>query len=177
MATERIILSYKDKINFTIIRPATVCGFSPRMRFDVAVNALSFSAMFKKEITINGGNQIRPNIHINDLVNLYVYFLKNEKHFNGIYNAGFENLSIINIAKKVQKKIPSRINIIKKKFDPRSYRQDSSKLIKHGFKPKYTIEDAIIELREKFYNKLLTDSPNFHSISWLKKILKQKKIF
>ncbi len=177
MSTERIILSYRDKINYTIIRPATVCGFSPRMRFDVAVNALSFSAMFKKEITINGGNQIRPNIHINDLVDLYIYFLKNGKYFNGIYNAGFENISIMKIAKKVQKKIPSKINIIKKNFDPRSYRQDSSKLLKHGFKPKYTIDDAIVELKEKFNNRSLKDSPNFHSISWLKKILKQKKIY
>ena len=61
MITERILLSYKNKINLTIIRPATVCGFSPRMRLDVSVNMLTYQALTKGKITVFGGKQIRPN--------------------------------------------------------------------------------------------------------------------
>ena len=102
MITERILLSYKNKINLTIIRPATVCGFSPRMRLDVSVNMLTYQALTKGKITVFGGKQIRPNIHIDDLVDLYLFIIK--KKISGIYNAGFENLSILNIAKKIKKK-------------------------------------------------------------------------
>ena len=70
MVTERILLSYQDKIDVYIVRPATVCGYSKRMRFDVTVNALSYSALKNKIINVNGGSQIRPNIHIEDLLSL-----------------------------------------------------------------------------------------------------------
>ena len=72
MCSERIILSFKNDMNIKIIRPATVCGYSPRMRFDLSVNALTSSAFFKKRITVHGGSQIRPNIHIEDLSDLYI---------------------------------------------------------------------------------------------------------
>ena len=98
MCTERIILSYKDKIETFIIRPATVCGYSPRMRFDVSVNALTMSALTKNKIIVHGGSQIRPNIHIDDITDLYIFLLKVNKKYNGIYNAGFENMSIKKIA-------------------------------------------------------------------------------
>ncbi len=177
MVTERILLSYKDKINIFIVRPATVCGFSERMRFDVTVNALSYSALKKRKIVVNGGNQIRPNIHIEDLTNLYLFFLKKGRKYSGIYNAGFENLSVLSIAKKVRKIIPSEIKIIKKNYDPRSYRLDSSKLIKIGFKPKFKIEDAINDLKYRFQKKQIKDNPKFYSINWLKKIINRKKIY
>ena len=74
MVTERILLSYSKNIELFIIRPATVCGFSKRMRLDVSVNALTFSALHKKKITVFGGNQIRPNIHMDDMVRLYDFF-------------------------------------------------------------------------------------------------------
>ena len=177
MITERMLLSYKDKINIYIIRPATVCGYSKRMRFDVTVNALSYSALKNKKIIVNGGDQVRPNIHIEDLTDLYIFFLNKSNKFSGIYNAGFENLSVYNIAKKVQNIIPCKIKIIKKNFDPRSYRLDSAKLLKSGFKPKYKIVDAIKEIQNKFKQKKIKDNPKFYSILWLKKILKNKKIY
>ncbi len=171
MITERVLLSYKNKIEIFIVRPATVCGFSRRMRFDVSVNALTFSALKFNKINVNGGSQIRPNIHIDDMVDLYLFFLKLDKKFSGIYNAGFENLSIINLAKKIQKIIPSKIVILKKNFDPRSYRINSDRLLKIGFKPKRTVNDAILDINNKFKNKQLKDDPRFHSIKWLKNIL------
>ncbi len=174
MVTERVIMSYKDKVETFIIRPATVCGFSRRMRFDVSVNALTFSALKNKKIIVNGGSQIRPNIHIDDMVNLYLFFLKKNKRYAGIYNAGFENISILKLANNIKKIIPSKIIIKRKNFDPRSYRINSKKLIKIGFKPKFNVNDAIVDMKEKFRKKILKDNPRFHSIKWLKKIYKKK---
>ena len=100
MVSEKVIESYKDEINYHIIRPATVCGVSPRMRFDVSVNMFVYQAFKKNKLEIYGGKQIRPNIHIKDLTNVYRHFIYKDKIKSGIYNAGFENLSILNIAKK-----------------------------------------------------------------------------
>jgi nucleoside-diphosphate-sugar epimerase len=172
MVTERIILSYSHKIESFIIRPATVCGYSPRMRLDVAVNALTFSALNDGLIRIFGGSQIRPNIHIDDMCDLYRFFIKTNKKNVGIYNAGFENKSISEIAGNITKVIPSKSIVIKNLSDPRSYKLDSSKLLKIGFKPKKKIKDAIIELRNNFNQNILKQKPNFHSLNWLKKILK-----
>jgi len=176
MATERILLSYKDKIDIFIVRPATVCGYSPRMRFDLTVNALTFDALKKKVITVFGGKQIRPNIHIDDLADLYIFFLTANKKFSGIYNAGFENKSVLQIAKIISKNIKSKIKIVKNNIDPRSYRLDSSKLVKIGFKPKKNINKAIHELKNLYLKKDLKDKPHFHSIRWLKTKLLKKHI-
>jgi nucleoside-diphosphate-sugar epimerase len=173
MITERVLLSYKKNIEIFIVRPATVCGFSKRMRFDVSVNALTFSALKSKKIIVNGGKQIRPNIHIDDLVNLYLFLLKVNKKYAGIFNAGFENLSILDLAKKIQKIIPSKIVLLKKNFDPRSYRINSNKLLKIGFKPRKSVDDAILDMKNKFKNNRLKDNLRFHSIEWLKYKLKK----
>jgi len=170
MVTERIILSYKNIESF-IIRPATVCGFSERMRLDVTVNALTYSALKNKTINVFGGNQVRPNIHIDDMVDLYIFFLNAKKNLAGIYNAGFENKSILEIDKNIKKIIQSNINIIKDKNDPRSYRLNSDKLNKIGFFPRKNIEDAIYELRNLYNSKKLVDKKNYHSLKWLKKKL------
>ncbi len=173
MVTERVILSYSRSIETFIIRPATVCGYSPRMRLDVTVNALTFSALQNKEIKVFGGKQVRPNIHIDDLCDIYRFFLQVNKKYSGIYNAGFENKSILEIAKFIKNIIPSKINIFKDLSDPRSYRLDSTKIIKIGFKPKKTIRNAIDEIREKYSNRILKQQENFHSLKWLKKIIKK----
>lgn len=173
MICERVILSYKNYFDVIIIRPATVCGFSPRMRFDLTVNALTMSALNNKIINVNGGQQIRPNVNILDLIDVYLFFLNKTKTKHNIYNVGFENLSVLNIAKKVENKIKSKIIIHKKNFDPRSYRLDSTRLLKEGFKPKRNIEYAVNELITYFNQKKLKNNPRFYSINWLKtKIIK-----
>jgi len=168
MVTERILMSYKDKIEVFIVRPATVCGYSPRMRFDVTVNALTISALKKGLINVYGGKQIRPNIHIDDITDLYLYLLKIKKKYSGIYNAGFENASIIKIAQSVSKITNAKIKVIENSADPRSYRLDSSKLINIGFKHKKTYIDAIFELKKLFVQKKLKNDPKFYSVKWLK---------
>ena len=153
MIAERVFLSFKDKIDITCIRPATVCGFSERLRLDLTVNKLTFDAFYKKKIFVNGGSQIRPNIHIKDLITAIDYLVFHKKKLNhNIYNVGFENLMISEIANKIKNKIDAKI-IINKNRDIRSYRQDSSRLLKSGFKPKYNVDFAIGELINFFQTK------------------------
>ena len=169
MVAERILKSYDKQIKIHSIRPATVCGYSPRMRLDVSVNMLTFQALKKKMITVFGGRQIRPNIHIKDLINVYKHFIFNKNIPSGFYNAGFENLRIIDIARKISKIIPSKI-IIKKNNDPRSYRQNSNKLLATGFKQKYSVLHAIEEIKEKYEKRKLKESLKCYTVKWMKKI-------
>ena len=143
MVAERVLLSYPS-LNAQIIRPATVCGVSPRMRLDVAVNTLTMQAISKRKITVLGGEQIRPNIHIEDMTDLYLFML-GRPELTGIYNAGFENLSIMQIAEMVRSRIGGNIEV-KPSTDPRSYRMNSDKLLATGFKPSRTVSDAISEI-------------------------------
>jgi nucleoside-diphosphate-sugar epimerase len=173
MVTERVILSYKKHFDIFIVRPATICGFSKRMRLDLTVNALTFSALKNKIVNVYGGQQIRPNIHIDDMCDLYQFFINTKEKNAGIYNAGFENLSIINIAKLIQKEIPCKINVVKDTNDPRSYRLDSSKILQLGFFPKKKINDAVKELKDLYHQKKLINKDNYNSLKWLQKKLKK----
>jgi len=166
MICERLLLSYKDKIDVYIVRPATVCGLSPRMRFDVSVNLLTLQALKNKKITIMGGSQTRPNIHINDMIGVYEHILTSDVE-QGIYNAGFENISILDLGKKIQNKIDCEIDIIESN-DPRSYRQCSDKLIETGFEQKFNVNNAIDEISDAFYNKNLTDDDSCYTVKWMK---------
>ena len=169
MISERILKSYQNEIKIHCIRPATVCGYSPRMRLDVTVNIFTFQALRFKLMTVFGGDQIRPNIHIQDLINVYKHFISNPSLPEGIYNAGFENLKIIDIAKEVAKIIPSDIEI-KKNIDPRSYRQNSDKLLSTGFKRKFSVLDAIKELKEKYENGKIIESDKCYTVKWMKEL-------
>ncbi len=166
MICERVFLSYKNDIDVLIARPATVCGYSPRMRFDVSVNLLTLQALKKKKITILGGEQTRPAIHINDMVSLYEHFLFSNIE-NGIYNAGFENISILELGKKIKQKINCEIEI-KESNDPRSYRLSSEKLLKTGFKQNFFINDAIDQLKELYNNNKLIENDSCYTVKWMK---------
>ena len=169
MVAERVFLSYQDKMQVHCIRPATVCGFSPRMRLDVSVNMFTYQALKNKKMTVFGGDQTRPNIHIKDIANVYKHFIENPEIESGCYNAGFENITIKKIAEMVSNVIPSEVEITESN-DPRSYRQDSSKLIKTGFTPKFTVLDAIKDIANAFNNKVLPDGENCYTVKWMKKI-------
>ena len=169
MVAERVFLSFKEKIDIKCIRPATVCGFSPRMRLDVSVNMLTYQALKNGKITVFGGNQTRPNIYIKDMVNVYKHFLQNKNIPSGCYNAGFENISILDIAKEVSKLIKTEI-VVTESNDPRSYRQDSTKLLETGFKPQYTFTDAIKEIKHNFENGMLDETEENYTVKWMKKL-------
>ena len=168
MVAERIFLSYKDKMRIHCIRPATVCGLSPRMRLDVSVNLLTFQALKSGEITIFGGSQTRPNIHIDDMVNVYKHFINNDLP-SGCYNAGFENISILDIAKIITKFVDAKITLTQSN-DPRSYRQNSEKLLATGFKPKFSIETAIKEIILAYKNGNLIENEMWYTVKWMKKL-------
>ena len=174
MVSERVLLSYADSMSIQIVRPATVCGLSPRMRLDVAVNMLTMQALTKGLITVFGGQQVRPNIHIKDISSVYLYLLDNP-NLQGIYNAGFENISILDIAKRIQKNISCDIKIIESN-DPRSYRLDSSKLLKSGFKPKYGIDYAIDEIVLAYKEGKISDDIISYNVNWMKKHNLAKKV-
>ena len=169
MVAERVFLSYSNQMKVHCIRPATVCGVSPRMRLDVSVNMLTYQALKNKKITVFGGNQTRPNINIKDMANVYRHFLDNKEIDSGCYNAGFENISILEIAEYVREFIDAEI-IVSESNDPRSYRQDSSKLLSTGFEQKYSIKDAIKEIKEDFYSGKLKDGEDCYTVKWMKKM-------
>lgn len=170
MIAERVFYSYRDKFRVVGIRPATVCGLSERLRLDVSVNMLTYQALKNGKITVFGGDQIRPNIHIKDLVAVYVHFLNSPNIASGFYNAGFENLSIMSIAKLVSELTGAEIEVTRSN-DPRSYRQDSSKLIETGFKPKFGVRDAINEIVAKHQRGKLVEKETFYTVKTMKKLI------
>ena len=167
MISEKVLMFYKDKIKIHCIRPATVCGMSPRMRLDVSVNMLTFQALKNKVMTIYGGQQVRPNIHISDLTDVIIHFLEKKNIESGFYNAGFENLSILDIAKKVNQKANSEIKILPIN-DTRSYRLNSDKLIKTGFQKKNSVSDAIDEIVKNFNDGKLIEKDSYYTVKWMK---------
>jgi nucleoside-diphosphate-sugar epimerase len=169
MVAERVLMSYSDRMVVQIVRPATVCGLSPRMRLDVSVNMLTMQALTRGEITVLGGEQTRPNIHIDDITDLYLFLLENPQ-VTGIYNAGFENLSIRTIAEMATRRAQAKIKVLPSN-DPRSYRVNSDKLLATGFKPKKTVGDAIDEICAAYHAGALKDEERFHNLKWMQKTL------
>jgi nucleoside-diphosphate-sugar epimerase len=132
---------------------------------------LTYQAIKNKKITVFGGNQIRPNIHIDDLLEIYMMFFSTDKKFNGVYNAGFENMSILEIAKKIQLQTSCKIIKIKDTEDIRSYRVNSSKLMSLGYAPKKNVDIAIDEINKFYKNKINKVHSSSFSVKWLKKII------
>jgi len=169
MVAERVLLSYADKMQIHCVRPATVCGYSPRMRLDVSVNMLTIQALKNGRMTVFGGDQTRPNIHIDDMVNVYRHFLAKPELESGCYNAGFENISIMDIARQVATKVPAEI-VVSASNDPRSYRQNSDKLTATGFVSRSSVADAIDDVAEKFRSGVLIDSDQCYTVRWMKQL-------
>jgi nucleoside-diphosphate-sugar epimerase len=165
MCAERILLSYQDRLSVQIVRPATVCGYSPRMRFDVSVNMLTIQALERGRITVFGGDQTRPNIHIDDITDLYVFMLDNPE-VRGVFNAGFENMTIREIAERVAARVPTEI-VTTPSNDPRSYRLNSDLLLATGFRPKKTVEHAIDEIVALHAAGKISDQDRFHNLRWM----------
>jgi len=144
------------------IRPSTVCGYAPRLRLDLTVNILTNHAITDGVMTVFGGDQMRPNIHISDMVNLYRDLLKmpGKQVDGGVFNAGYENLAVISIAELVRDTLGLNTQIkITPTNDNRSYHV-SSALIKEklGFSARYTVEDAVRDLQSAFGRGLVPNS-------------------
>jgi nucleoside-diphosphate-sugar epimerase len=137
-----------------VIRPSTVCGYSPRLRLDLTVNILTNHAINNKKITVFGGDQKRPNIHIEDMTDLYVFLmgLPDKPIAGKIYNAGYENYKVREIAEMVRDTLGEEVLIETTPTDDiRSYHVSSEKIKKElGFQPGHTIEQAIKDLESAF---------------------------
>ena len=160
---EQILAEYQtDNFTTTTIRPATVCGYSPRQRLDVVVNILTNLAYHKREISIFGGDQLRPNIHIADMVEVYMVLLMSpkDKIAGKIYNAGYENHSVKEIAETVKNVVGSDVKLVTSHSDDnRSYHISSNKIkTELGFVAKHTIRDAVEDLCDAFDKNLLPNS-------------------
>ncbi len=182
--TEPLLLKYQSP-SFTtvIIRPATVCGYSPRTRLDLTVNILTNHAVNKGKITVFGGTQKRPNIHIEDVTDLYVELVEMpaEKIAGETFNAGYENFTVAELAEQVK-------NVIEQEFpnlapisvvttpsdDKRSYHVSSRKIAeKLGWKPKRSIEDAVRDLCKAFRDGKLPnsfDDDRYFNVRTIKKL-------
>ena len=167
MVAEQVVLSYTKEFNVICIRPATVCGFSPRMRLDLAVNSLVFQALDKGLIRVFGGDQMRPHINIEDMVSIYESCVLGSLDLSGIYNAGFENLSIRDLAVLISEKIKCEISY-EASNDPRSYRLDSTKIKEAGFIPRKSVRHAIEDLTQEYKSGNLKDELRFHTVEQMK---------
>jgi nucleoside-diphosphate-sugar epimerase len=166
---EPLLFKHTDD-NFVgvVFRPATVCGFGPRQRLDLSVNILTNHAVNKGKITVFGGGQLRPNLHIQDYADLCKLLLEapRSKIKDQVFNCGFQNMSIMNIAQIVKKVVeqvfPEKGSIpidITTSDDPRSYHINSEKIFKIlDFQPKHSIEDAVMDLCLAFKNGKLPNS-------------------
>jgi nucleoside-diphosphate-sugar epimerase len=166
-----------------IFRPATVCGYSPRQRLDLSVNILTNHAVNKGKITVFGGSQLRPNLHIQDYCDAVQLFLTApaEKIQNEIFNVGYQNLSLMEIAELVRRvvaeEMPDRkkVDIVTTPTDDvRSYHINSDKIKRVlGYTPRHTIEDAVRELCQAFLGKKLPNSmedDRYYNVRLLKRL-------
>jgi len=161
---EDILLKYTSS-NFvgTVLRPATVCGWSPRQRFDLSVNILTNHAVNSGQIKVFGGTQYRPNIHIEDMVDAYLLTLNApESSVNSeVFNVGSDNLSLNQIAEEVSRNTGVDKIIHEPTDDLRSYRIDSSKISRAlGFQFQRNVGSAVLDLVKAFNEKKFQDSMN-----------------
>ena len=157
---ENILLEYQDP-NFTTvtIRPATVCGYSKRQRLDVVVNILTNLAYHNRKITVFGGNQLRPNIHIKDMALAYLNLIMapKEKVEGQIFNTGDENYTVNELSQIVKNVIGEDVEmVVSDSDDNRSYHISSQKILDIlGFEPTHSIEKAVLDLKAAFERGLL----------------------
>ena len=177
LCEEALLKKRKPGFETIILRPATVCGYAPRLRLDLSVNILTNHAINKRVIKVFGGDQLRPNIHIDDVADLYIESLRwpAEKVDGQIFNAGYENHTIRELAEMVREGVGSDVRIeTTPSNDNRSYHISSEKIRRLvGYAPKKTIRDAISDLVAAFKAGKIPDSmndPRYYNIRTLQKI-------
>ncbi len=160
---EQILSEYQSPTFTTVtIRPATVCGYSRRQRLDVVVNILSNLAYHTRKISIFGGSQLRPNIHISDMVEAYVALLDAPDDIiaGQVFNAGYENQSVEELAVLVREVMGDDVQLVQTPTDDnRSYHISSARIRDVlGFVPKHSIRDAVVDMKRAFDAGLLPNS-------------------
>ncbi len=177
-ACEKVLWKYKaDDFTCVVVRPATICGYSPRTRLDLSVNILTNHAVKHGVITVFGGKQMRPNLHIDDMADAYLLMLEapHEKVHGETFNIGFQNHSIADLAQTVKRVIGGKIEIVTvPSNDQRSYCVNSDKIERVlRYRPKRCIEKAVLDLTLAFSNHLL---PNSFDDDWYYNVRTMKRI-
>ena len=134
---------------------------------DVVVNRFTMQALESGVIRVKGGDQMRPHIYIENMADAYIWAVRNERA-TGIYNAGFENLSVMDVARTISLYTGAKI-LTEPSDDPRSYRLNSDRIRAAGFHPKHTVMDAVREMVEKYGSGELTNDPNWYSLETMKR--------
>ena len=178
MCEEVLLKEQSPWFTTVVVRPATVCGYSPRMRLDLSVNILTNHAVNKGRITVYGGEQKRPNIHIEDVADLYMMLLEvpDELIAGKIFNAGYDNYRMMDLAKMVLSVVDDEgVSIERRQTnDLRSYHISSEKIRRElGFIPVHTVEDAIRDMVNAHRSGKIIDPLNdsrYYNIRVMKKI-------
>ncbi len=164
-------------MEWVTIRPATVCGYAPRLRLDLTVNILTAHAYFNKAMTVFGGGQLRPNINIKDMVSAYLLLLKAPKELihRDVFNVGYENHSVLSIAEMIRDIVGNDVSLTStESSDNRSYHISSKKIKDRlGFEPEFTIADAVTDLVSAFKDGKVSNpkDPKYTNIKRLQEIL------
>ena len=166
MVAERVALSYRDEMVVQIIRPASICGLSPRMRLEVTVNQYTIQALDTGKINVYGGARIHPNVHIEDITDLYIHMLRNPHH-TGVFNSTVENIKKLQIAEKVAAITGAEI-IVRETSDIRSYPMNDNKIRAIGFTPLLDIDHAIADLCAAYRNGLLKNEDRHYNLRVMK---------
>ena len=168
----------ENSIEYVVLRPATVCGYAPRLRLDLVVNILTINALMNKKIKIFGGSQLRPNINIKDIIEVYKLLLEAPKNKinKETFNAGYQNLSVEEIAKSIRNTINDKdINFEHVPTDDiRSYHINSDKIKQMlDFRPKYTVEEGVKTLVDAYKSGLIEDglnNPLYYNIKMMQQL-------
>jgi len=170
MVAERVLRSFDRHFSLCIVRPATVCGVSPRMRLDTLVNMLTAQALETRKITAHCGAHgealMRPHTHIEDMTDLYVLLLK--RQWCGTYNAGFENQRIADTAHAIKSVIACEVEI-SETSDKRSYAVDSARVRGRGFLPQHTVAEAILDIAVAWRSGALKREERCVNLTWMQK--------
>jgi len=177
MCEEVLTRYYAPGFTCVTVRPATVCGNSPRLRLDLTVNILTNHAINKGCITVFGGEQLRPNLHIEDMTALYLRLLEapSQQIDRKVWNAGYQNLKVREIAELVRRVIGQHIPIVTEPTnDNRSYQVCSDKIAQElGFRPQHTVEDAVRGLKAAFESGRVPDAltaPRYYNVKLMNSI-------
>jgi nucleoside-diphosphate-sugar epimerase len=173
LMSEEQLLRNAGGVEVVILRLATVCGVSPRMRFDLMVNTMTACAAVQRTVRVTGAKQWRPHLHVQDAAEAFKLAMESPDATGGIFNVGCDeqNFTIGEVAEKVAAHIPQvQIEQGTNGGDPRSYRVSFERIKKMlGFRPKRTVDDAIEEVGRLLRSGRIADFTNeqFHNAKWL----------
>ena len=177
LGLEEYIKMKNPKMAWTVYRPATICGYTNRLRLDTVVNLLTAQALINNKITVFGGEQYRANINVKDMVRAYQLLLEAplNRMDRQIFNVGDTNIMVKDIATKIKEHLGLDIEIeTTPTNDPRSYRLNADKIKEHlRFKSNYGIDDAISSIKRAYYDGLIVDglnNPIYHNVKLMKGI-------